>query len=106
MNSRSVSDSPPAVSTQPRIFVREPGWRLGLKSGSAREFCYQVAPGEDFYHRLADGEVFVHRGDERLCLSCADRRGILDFEPRRLRDPREVIEIEDTAETEEYPVRA
>ncbi len=69
-----------------RMYLAEPGWRIGVKSGSDREFCYMVAPGQDFYHRLHDGEVFLHRHDEKLCLACASRRGLLVGEPRRLRD--------------------
>ena len=44
-----------------RMFLAEPGWRIGVKTGSDREFCYMMAPGQDFYHRLLDGEVFLHR---------------------------------------------
>jgi hypothetical protein len=71
----------------PRLFVHEPGWRIGIKRGSHREFCYMMAPGQDYYHRLMDGELFLFHGDERLCLSCAVRRGLISFEPRRLREP-------------------
>jgi hypothetical protein len=69
-----------------RMFLAEPGWRIGVKSGSDREFCYMRAPGQDFYHRLLDSEVFVYRDDERLCLACAARRGLLVNEPKRLRE--------------------
>lgn len=69
-----------------RMYLAEPGWRIGVKSGSDREFCYMIAPGQDFYHRLLDGEIFLHRHDEKLCLACASRRGLLVAEPRRLRD--------------------
>ncbi len=67
-----------------RMFLREPGWRVGHKLGSEREFCYMMAPGQDYYHRLLDGEVYVHHGDERLCLACAERRGLLAYQPRGL----------------------
>src|SRR5207249_3012868 len=69
---------------QPRLFLRELGWRIGVKAGSEREFCYMVAPGQDYYHRLLDGEIFLSHGEEKLCLSCADRRGLLASEPRSL----------------------
>ena len=75
------------VNRCPRLFVFEPGWRVSIKHGSHREFCYVMAPGQDYYHRLLDGELFVHHGDERLCLSCATRRGLISFEPRLLRNP-------------------
>jgi hypothetical protein len=85
----------PISSTEPstdpthnphRLFLREPGWRIAVKSGSAREFCYMVAPGQDFYHRLLDLELYLYHGDERLCLSCAERRGLLSLEPKPLRE--------------------
>ena len=69
-----------------RMYLLEPGWRIGIKNGSHREFCYVMAPGQDFYHRLLDGEIFLHRDDERLCLACAVRRGLIVAEPKRLRE--------------------
>jgi hypothetical protein len=69
-----------------RMFLFEAGWRVGIKSGSAREFCYMINPGQDFYHRLLDGEIFLVRAEERLCLACALRRGLIAFEPKRLRE--------------------
>ncbi len=68
------------------MFISESGWRVGVKTGSTRELCYMMAPGQDYYHRLLDGEVFLVRDAERLCLSCAARRGLINFEPKRLRD--------------------
>lgn len=77
-----------------RLFIHEPGWRIGRKSGSTREFCYMIAPGEDYYHRLLDGELFVHHRDERLCLACAERRGLISYEPKALREAPTLIEID------------
>ena len=77
----------PIRESSPRLFIFEPGWRVGIKRGSERVFCYMMAPGQDYYHRLLDGELFLHHGDERLCLSCAARRGLIAFEPRLLRNP-------------------
>lgn len=79
------SEVPEAVI--PRLFVREPGWRVGLKIGSERMFCHVTAPGEDYYHRITDGEVYLIHGDEKVCLRCADRQGLLTHEPRILRAP-------------------
>jgi hypothetical protein len=79
------SDDREPVSSS-RMYLAEPGWRIGVKSGNDREFCYMMTPGQDFYHRLLDGEIFLHRHDEKLCLSCASRRGLLVAEPRRLRE--------------------
>ena len=53
-----------------------------------------MAPGEDYYHRLLDGELFVHHGDERLCLACAERRGLIAYEPKALREAPTLIEID------------
>jgi hypothetical protein len=88
--------APPPLDDQPddsrellasrRMFLSEPGWRIGVKAGSDKEFCYMMMPGQDFYHRLLDGEIFLHRHDEKLCLACASRRGLLVAEPRRLRE--------------------
>ena len=68
------------------MFIFEAGWRVGVKTGSMRELCYMMAPGQDFYHRLLDGEIFLVRDGERLCLSCALRRGLISFEPKQLRE--------------------
>ncbi len=91
------SDKP----TAHRLFLHEPGWRVQLKVGSTREFCYAMAPGQDFYHRLLDGEVFLHNNEERLCLACAERRGLLSYQPKGLRDPEPILEILD--ETDDGP---
>jgi hypothetical protein len=69
-----------------RMFISEPGWRVGVKAGSDREFCYTMAPGQDFYHRLLDGEVYLHRVGEKICLACAARRGLIVTEPKQLRE--------------------
>jgi hypothetical protein len=72
--------------TLPRLFLHEPGWRIAQKFGSEKEYCYMTAPGQDYYHRLLDGEVYLFHGDEKLCLRCAARRGLLSFDPKRLLD--------------------
>ncbi len=69
-----------------RMFLFERDWKIGVKSGSHREFCYMMAPGQDFYHRLLDGEIFLSRDDEKLCLDCAARRGLIALAPKRLRE--------------------
>jgi len=71
---------------QSRMYLAEPGWRIGVKVGSEREFCYNRAPGQDFYHRLLDGEVFLQRAEEKLCVACASRRGLFATEPKQLRE--------------------
>ena len=48
-----------------------------IKSGWDREFCCHKNPGEDYFHMLVGGELYIQRGDEKYCLSCAIRLGIL-----------------------------
>jgi hypothetical protein len=77
-----------AVLVKPqRLFLFEPGWGVSLKSGSEKAYCYMMAPGQDFYHRLLDGEIYFYHGDEKLCLACAQRRGLIASTPRGLREP-------------------
>ena len=86
------------VVSSGRMYLAEPGWRIGVKAGNDREFCYMMTPGQDFYHRLLDGEIFLYRHDEKLCLACASRRGLLVAEPRQLREavvapPSDFVEV-------------
>ena len=83
---KSPKIEPVALRT-PRLFLREPGWQVALKIGSERLFCYLTEPGETHYHRIVDGEIHLIRDDEKVCLPCAERRGLLAFEPKRLREP-------------------
>jgi hypothetical protein len=78
------------------MYLLEPGWIIGVKVGNDREFCYMMTPGQDYYHRLLDGEIYLSHDDERLCLACAARRGLLASGPRRLREV--VIPIPSDAE--------
>lgn len=92
--------------TLPRIFLFEPGWRVGMKVGSEREFCYSTAPGQDYYHRLLDGELYLYHNDEKLCMPCASRRGLLAYEPRPLREPVIDVELDAPAESStDYEVK-
>ncbi|MHB1560896.1 MAG: hypothetical protein ACYC61_25865, partial [Isosphaeraceae bacterium] len=70
---QEVDETPDDREVAPlrRMYMAEPGWQISVKSGYAKEFCYMMMPGQDFYHRLLDGEIFVHRHEEKLCLSCA-----------------------------------
>jgi sulfur relay (sulfurtransferase) complex TusBCD TusD component (DsrE family) len=87
-----------------RLFLRERGWNIGLKTGTEREFCSTAAPGDEFYHRLSAGEVYVHHGDERLCLPCAERRGVVAFEPKMLRQPLALTGVEDLLNPSDFDV--
>jgi len=90
---RSPKNLPVAAETPrtPRIFLREASWQISVKRGSDRLFCYQTVPGDSHYHRIMDGEVFLTRDDEKICLPCAERRGLLAFEPKKLREPSAAI---------------
>ena len=102
MDASDHQDSTPLTPHAPvpnprRLFLFEGGWRIGLKGGSEREFCYMMAPGQDFYHRLLDGEIYLARNDEKLCLACAERRGLLSYEPRTLRESGSLLGIDPPA---------
>lgn len=84
---RLDSNAPQRDAVLPRLYLRDPAWRIAVKQDSQREFCYTINPGEDFYHRLSAGEIHLTRGEEKICLRCADRFGILEVAPRPLRDP-------------------
>jgi hypothetical protein len=88
-----------------RLFLREPGWKLGHKTGSEKEFCYMQSPGQDYYHRLLDGEIYAYNGDERLCLSCAGRRGLLTSEAKALRTADGFIEVVEPGDGDTFDVR-
>jgi hypothetical protein len=98
-----TSDSPSLSSERGasgRLFLFDAGWRTVVKPDSLREFCTTMAPGQDFYHSLLANEIYVHQGTEKLCLACAIRRGIVVFEPKKLR---EAVVVPRTG-TEEAPI--
>jgi len=72
------------TTSQSRLFLLESGWRVGIKTDSQRAFCFMMAPGQDFYHSLLDGEIFLHRGEQRFCMACAVRRGLVALRPKQL----------------------
>ena len=87
-----------------RLFLYESGWRVELKLGSDREFCYTIAPGQDCYHRLADGEIYLVRGEEKVCIPCANRRRLLEYGPTVLRERAVPIDIDDSGAAFDYDV--
>ena len=52
-------------------------YHMRVMVGADRTYCYQRAPGQDYYHLIVPGELYVDSGDEKLCLNCALRRGVL-----------------------------
>lgn len=53
------------------------GWQARVKQGWEQTFCYTKNPGEDYFHLLLAGEIYLQRGDEKLCLNCALRHGLV-----------------------------
>ena len=51
--------------------------QVQLMRGGEREYCFAQNPGEDFFHLLVAGEVYIQYGDEKYCLNCAMRRGMI-----------------------------
>lgn len=61
-----------------RVYVTETGeWNARIKNDSEKLYCYQKNPGEDFFHLITGGEIYLVRGDEKLCLRCALRDGVV-----------------------------
>lgn len=75
------------IQKTPRLFLRESGWKILIKPDHDRLFCYMTYPGETHYHRIVQGEIYLVNDDEKICLPCAERRGLLGFEPYRLSEP-------------------
>jgi hypothetical protein len=96
--------SPVDPGDVPRLFLRELGWTFATKQGTEREYCYAMLPGQDFYHRLMDGELYLQGTEERLCIPCAARRGLIDFTPKVLRDPVRGLDVERATGLEPYDV--
>jgi hypothetical protein len=83
-SSRDEFEDQGNATTQSRLFLLESGWRISIKTDSQRAFCFMMAPGQDFYHSLLDGEIFLHRGEQRFCMACAVRRGLVALRPKHL----------------------
>jgi|GEM_PF-1886359 len=84
---RPLGPNREGLTPLPRLFLFEPGWRVVVKPDSAREFCHAIAPGQTEYHRLSQGELYLEGPEEKLCLVCARRRGLLTTEPLPLKQP-------------------
>lgn len=68
--------------TQPerddRLYVPHPaGWTAQIKKSGGTERCFAQHPGQDFFHLIVKGEIYLENGEERFCLTCAMRRGIV-----------------------------
>ena len=73
---RDVSSS--GATGDMRLYAPAPeGWAAHIKQSWDKEYCFSKSPGEDYFHLLMSGEIFVQHGDEKYCLTCAVRHGIL-----------------------------
>ena len=70
--------SPAADSVDNRLYLPDTGdWEACIKRDSDKIYCYQKSPGQDYYHLILSGEIFLKNGNEKLCLACALRRGVV-----------------------------
>ncbi len=61
-----------------RLYLPSPeGWEAKLKLGWEKDYCHRQNPGEDYFHLLLNGELYLQDGDEKYCLNCAVRLGIV-----------------------------
>lgn len=94
-----------------RLYLpRSEGWELCVKSGP-REYCYYRNPGEEWFHLLVDGELYLRYGQEKLCLNCAFRHGILTdnrlfWQTGRRRPRRSTDEADDFRRAEHVSARS
>jgi hypothetical protein len=64
-----------------RLYVSQPdGIEACVKSGWEKEYCHLQNPGEAYFHLLVKGEIYLLHGNEKCCLRCALRQGILTHE--------------------------
>ena len=68
----------PSGTEDARLYVSAPdGWDARLKQTWEKEYCYAQSPGQSYFHLLVRGEIYLVRDNEKYCLACALRRGIL-----------------------------
>ena len=73
-----MPDISPTDVQDVRLYVTDSReWTAQIKHDSAKTYCYQKNPGEDFFHLIVDGEIYLTRGDEKYCLRCALRDGVI-----------------------------
>ncbi len=77
-NHHPPPETEPVLQNDLRLYAPDPGeLRAELKQSWERDYCFAHNPGEEFFHLIMSGEVYVQRGDEKYCLNCAVRRGLL-----------------------------
>lgn len=78
-SSPEPAGSPSATdSVDSRLYLPDTGeWEACIKRDSDKIYCYQKSPGQDYYHLILSGELYLKNGHEKLCLTCALRRGVV-----------------------------
>lgn len=80
MENDSNSDPRPSgtASAEHRLYVPDAeAWTARIKVGWDKEYCYAKFPGQDYLHLLLNGEIYLQSKEEKLCLTCALRRGVV-----------------------------
>ena len=83
VDTQSAAEQPPALqatssAVDERLYVPESeNWQARIKTNGERDYCYSATPGQDYFHLLLQGEIYLESGDEKLCLNCARRRGVM-----------------------------
>lgn len=73
-----MTDVTPADVDDVRLYVTDAReWTAHIKKDSSKIYCYQKNPGDDFFHLIVDGEIYLAKGDEKYCLRCALRDGVV-----------------------------
>jgi len=96
--------------TQPEIDERlyvpySAGWSVHIKRSGGTERCFSQHPGQDFFHLIIRGEIYLENGDERFCLTCAMRRGIICRERMFWKHDSTVPTIEPLDDTSDLPLQ-
>ena len=71
----SVADN---SSTDTRLYVTSmDDMQAKVKADWTREYCYEKRPNEDHFHLIVGGEIYLQRGQQKICLDCASKRGLI-----------------------------
>jgi hypothetical protein len=71
------SQTQPRVEHDHRLYLPfSDDWQVRVHKG-IRTYCSFQNPGENWFHLLVDGELYLHSGEEKICLNCALRHGLL-----------------------------
>jgi hypothetical protein len=81
VSDKPTKDQPDRAGEDIRLYLPFPeGWQARVKHGWEKEYCFQKNPGEDYFHLILNGEIYLENGDERYCLNCAFRRGVINHD--------------------------